>query len=180
MEEKNYNLKPLDQQTVDKAIEEISNKYRVHQKGLFIVAPSGAGKTHFCKNQQEQNWIDGDILWKKSEAHPDRTWWLEGLEAITEVDKRSDEVTKQAKEKGLWIMGASNNWLKPDAIVIPDWDEHVKYIKHREENNYDGGAKSNPEALAQVQSHIAQISEWEKEGIPTFKSINEATKFLTS
>lgn len=29
----------------------------------------------------------------------------------------------------------------PDAIVIPNFKKHLKYIKYRENNNYDGELK---------------------------------------
>ena len=39
---------------------ELGKKYIQHKIGFFILAPSGTGKTHFIKNQEKQNWIDGD------------------------------------------------------------------------------------------------------------------------
>lgn len=152
-------------------------KYKKHQKGLFILAPSGTGKTYFCKNQTENHWIDGDELWMESGAHPAIDWWLGGEDVIHRVDQRSDVITMEAKLQGFWIMGASNYWLKPDAIVIPDWETHTRYIREREENNYDGGAKSD--ALEQVKSHIAEIEKWHTDhGVPLFTSIDEAVKTL--
>lgn len=122
--------------------DKFKKEYKTHKKGFFVLAPSGAGKTHFVKNQKAKHWIDGDILWAETNAHPKEEWWLDE-ESIPEVDQKSDIVTVQAKKMGFWIMGASNYWLKPDAVVIPNWSKHKKYIKIREENNYDGGAKSD-------------------------------------
>lgn len=159
------------------AYETLAEKYRTHDKGLFILAPSGVGKTYFCKNQTEQHWIDGDELWMATKAHPDGPWWLESEETIHRVDQRSDVITMEAKLLGFWIMGASNFWLKPNAIVIPDWETHVAYIKSREENNYDGGATS--ERLDQVKRHIAEIEKWNTNfGVPSFKSVDEAVASL--
>src|SRR3989339_1225632 len=96
----------------------LAEKYITHKRGFFILAPSGAGKTHFIKAQKEQHWMDGDELWMETNAHPNNAWWEagDGL-SIREVDFRSDIVTLQAKKLGFWIMGASNLWLKPDAVV---------------------------------------------------------------
>ncbi len=158
---------------------ELAKKYMTHDKGLFILAPSGTGKTYFCDHQSEPHWIDGDELWVKAGAHPDGAWWKEPIEIINWVDKRSDVVTMEAKAKGFWIMGASNYWLPPDAIVIPDWETHKKYISHRENNNYDGGATS--EDHSQVLGHIEVIKKWHTDhGVPMYQSIEEAVKSLTS
>ena len=156
----------------------LKETYITHSAGYFILAPSGAGKSHYIKNQKEQHWIDGDHLWMSTHAHPDGAWWLEPIETINEVDQRSDIITVQAKKLGFWIMGASNYWLKPDAIVIPLWSTHKKYIKHRETNSYDGGATSDK--LEQVKTHRKWILQWKKKGVPMFKSINEAAEFLST
>jgi len=156
---------------------ELGERYIKHKSGLFILAPSGAGKTHFCKNQTEKHWIDGDELWMKAGAHPDGPWWKEPLEVINRVDQRSDVITMEAKNEGFWILGASNYWLKPDAIVIPDWETHKQYIAHRETNNYDGGATSDDHS--QVLGHIEVIKAWHvNHNVPLYKSIPEAVAAL--
>lgn len=157
---------------------EFSKQFITHKKGFFIVAPSGAGKTHYIKNQKENHWMDGDALWESSNAHPKGAWWLEPGEIIDEIDQRSDIITVQAKKLGFWIMGASNNWLKPDAIVLPNWSTHKKYIKIRETTNYDGGATSDK--LEQVLRHRKWIGRWAKQGVPVFKSIEDAAIYLAS
>ncbi len=161
-----------------KVYNKLAKEYITHKRGFFIMAPSGAGKTYFIKNQKEKHWIDGDVLWEATNAHPKGEWWLEPLDVIDEVDQRSDIITVQAKKLGFWIMGASNNWLKPDAIVLPHWNTNKKYIKTREMTAYDGGAKSDK--LAQVLSHRKWIRQWAKKGVPEFKSIKEATDYLAS
>ena len=158
--------------------EKFTQEYITHKRGFFIMAPSGAGKTHFIKNQNEKHWIDGDAFWEATNAHPKGTWWLEPLETIDEIDQKSDIITVQAKKLGFWIMGASNNWLKPDAIVLPDWRTHKKYIKTREITAYDGGATSNK--LTQVLGHRKWIRQWVKKGVPVFKSVKEAADHLAS
>ena len=154
----------------------LKEKYITHKIGYFILAPSGAGKTHFVINQKEPHWIDGDEVWMSARAHPDNQWWLEPLDVINEIDQRSDIITVEAKKLGFWIVGASNFWLKPDAIVLPDWRTHKNWIAFREKHNYDGGATT--ENLKQVTGHRNWIAKWKKQGVPSFKSMEEATEFL--
>ncbi len=155
---------------------ELAKKYVTHKTGYFIMAPSGAGKTHYVNAQKEMHWLDGDELWMKTNAHPDGAWWLAGTDKIIEIDQRSDIITIEAKKLGFWIVGASNSFLQPDAIVIPDWETHKKWIKTREDTNYDGGATSD--RLDQVISHREWILEWEKKGVPKFDTVELATTFL--
>lgn len=148
-----------------------------HSVGYFILAPSGAGKTHFIKQQKKPHWIDGDALWMAANAHPDRAWWLEGEESINEIDQMSDIITMQAKKMGIWIAGASNNWLPPDAVVLPDWTSHKLFIVTRERENYDGGATSSN--FKQVLKHRSQIRNIaRKHKVPIFQSMERATKYL--
>lgn len=155
----------------------LAKEYVTHKKGFFILAPSGSGKTYFIDRQKEKNWLDGDSLWEATNAHPKGEWWLD-VDSIDEIDQRSDIITQQAKNQGFWIIGASNNWLKPDAIVLPNWNTHKKYILSREKNNYDGGAKSD--RLWQVLGHRRWIRKWVKKGVPVFKSVSEAAIFLAA
>ncbi len=156
----------------------LKKKYITHKVGYFILAPSGTGKTHYVKKQIKPHWVDGDHLWMSAKAHPNSQWWLDPIEVINEIDQRSDIITAEAKKLGFWIIGASNYWLKPDAIVIPNWKTHKKFIKIRETTNYDGGATSGK--LNQVKAHRNWISKWKKQGVPSFKSVEEATKFLAN
>lgn len=170
-------FEPVTFQNNQKFYDDMAARYRKHESGLFIVAPSGSGKTYYCNHQSEPHWIDGDELWQKSGAHPDISWWLGDMDTINRVDQRSDVITMEAKRQGLWIMGASNYWLKPDAIVIPDWETHKNYILDREQNHYDGGAKSD--SHAQVHEHITIIKKWHTDhGVPLFTSIDAATSAL--
>ncbi len=147
-----------------------------HTQGYFIMAPSGAGKSYFLERQKEKHWIDGDTLWEKTNAHPKGEWWTWGGGVIDTIDQRSDVITIQAKSLGLWVIGASNNFLPPDAIVLPNWSTHKRYIATREKENYDGGATM--ERLSGVLWHRNWIRQWKKKGVPEFKSVQEATDFL--
>lgn len=155
-----------------------AEEYVAHKQGLFILGPSGIGKSHFVRGQVEGNkhWIDADQLWRKTRAMPIGAWW-EKIEIIEAVEQQCDIITAQAKRLGFWMLGASCNWLKPDAIVIPDWDTHVAYIKKRE-LNYDGGATSD--GLQQLKNHRQEILGWEKNGVPKFDSVDAAINFLES
>ena len=157
---------------------QVTDQHIAHERGFFILGPSGAGKTHFVKDQKEPHWIDGDAIWTGTRAAPTGEWWLRPGKDIIEIDSRSDVMTAQAKMLGLWVVGASNYWLKPDAIVIPHWSTHQKYIRHREQHNYDGGAKSD--AFAQVLWHRRWIMKYAKQGVPQFRSVSEAADYLKS
>jgi hypothetical protein len=156
--------------------EKLGKQYIRHKKGFFIMAPSGSGKTHFVKNQTEPHWVDGDDLWVITKAHPAGDWWNDGVEAITIIDQRCDVMTAQAKRMGFWVVGASNSWLKPDAIVLPHWSTHKRYIRLREEGNYDGGATSAQ--LGGVLGHRKWIAKWAHAGVPKFGSVAEAAAYL--
>lgn len=173
------NIKPAIFQDGESTFQELGQKYIQHDNGFFILAPSGSGKTYFCQHQIEKHWIDGDDLWIAAGAHPDGPWWKESLEVINRIDQRSDVITMEAKLQGFWIMGASNFWLKPDAVVIPDWETHKKYIIERETGNYDGGATS--EDYTQVQIHIEFMRKWNTDyGVPLYGSVDEAVSSLTT
>lgn len=162
----------------DAVYKKFKKEYKTHKKGLFIVAPSGAGKTHYIKSQKEKHWIDGDILWIATGAHPDRTWWTEGLDMIYTVNQRCDVITAEYKKAGFWIMGASYFWLTPDAIVIPDWRIHKKWIINREQNNYDGGVTSAEfHQVSLERKDLLQLSK--RLDIPVFKTIEKAVDTLT-
>ena len=156
---------------------ELAQHYTRHDKGLFIAGPSGVGKSHFTRNQAANDWVDGDVIWDSAKAAPAGAWWLRSAEDIEVIDQRSDIITQQAKMLGFWIIGASVRWLKPDALVLPDWETHKKYIKHREENGYDGGAKSD--ALDGVLYHRDLLQKLFPD-VPVFQSVDEAVAALTA
>ncbi len=155
---------------------ELKKEYTTHKKGYFIYGPSGVGKTYFINHQKIKNWIDGDILWSITKAFPDGDWWNWSGKEIDTIERRADVITEQAKKLGFWIIGASAVNLIPDAIVIPDFKTHLSYIKCREENNYDGGMTS--EDLDKIKKNRAYYSRFKKNGVPVFKSVEEAVSFL--
>ncbi len=157
--------------------EALAKEYITHTRGLFVLAPSGAGKTYYIERQTTQHWIDGDALWMSARAQPKGRWWEEGNEVLTLVSQRSDVITMEAKRLGFWIMGASNDWLQPDGVVVPDWDTHRGYLKSRETGAYDGGATSA--TLEALKEHRNWILEWTKKSVPLFRSVTEAVDSLT-
>lgn len=48
----------------------VTEEYVVHQKGFFILGPSGVEKTHFIKNQTGSHWIVGDKIRASTNASP--------------------------------------------------------------------------------------------------------------
>lgn len=160
--------------------QELAKQYITHDKGLFILAPSGAGKTHYVQNQapDARHWIDGDLLWVVTNADPTDDEWESDFELVQEVNARSDVITYQSKKLGFWIMGSSNRYLKPDAIVLPSWETHISFIKGREHGAYDGGAKQTN--LTDVQAHRKWIEQWKAEGVPVFGSMDAAAESLAA
>lgn len=156
----------------------IESRYKRHEKGLFIMTPSGAGKTYYTSRQAEPDWIDGDTVLIESGAQPDMDWWNQGVPVIERVEQRCDIITQQFRDKGYWIMTSINFWLEPDAIVIPDWETLTQRIATRQQNNYDGGMTS--EHHEQLKKGIEIIERWHTEkGVPKFESIEEAVRTLT-
>jgi hypothetical protein len=157
---------------------ELAKTYKTHRKGYYIIAPSGAGKTYFIDNQKQKNWIDGDVLWMTAKAHPEGEWWLEPSSIINEIERRSDVITAEAKKLGFWIIGTDSFATIPDAVVIPHWSTHKKYILLREIGHYDGGATS--EDFAQVLQSRRWMASFARKGVPLFRTIKEAATFLAA
>lgn len=157
--------------------EELAQTYKTHKVGYYILAPSGAGKTHFVSSQKEKHWLDGDLLWMLTNAHPAGAWWLQGIDAIQEIARRSDVITEQAKKLGFWVVGADKDTITPDAIVLPPWEVHKKYITTREQENYDGGATSAD--FEQVLGHRRWI-EKSCASVPKFDSVAQAANYLAN
>jgi hypothetical protein len=156
---------------------DLKKEYVTHNKGYFIYGPSGVGKTYFVNHQKEKNWIDGDLLWSLTKAFPAGDWWNWSGEKIDTIERRADVITEQAKKLGFWIIGASSVNMVPDAIVIPDFDTHLSYIKYRENNCYDGGIKSDD--LNKIKRNREHFSRFHKsDNVPIFKSVDEAVLFL--
>jgi hypothetical protein len=157
---------------------ELGKKYIQHPKGLFIMTPSGAGKTYFCSKQTEPHWIDGDPVLSDAGAQPLNDWWNEGVPVMERVEQRCDVITQQCVDRGFWIMTSINSWLKPDAIVIPEWDVLMGQIANRQQHNYDGGLTSDQHE--QLKKGIDIIRKWNTEhDVPLYTSIEEATTALT-
>lgn len=159
-----------------KIYNDLKNEYVTHDKGYFIYGPSGVGKTYFINHQKIKNWIDGDVLWSAAKAFPNNDWWNLSGEEIDVIERRADVITEQAKKLGFWIIGASSVNVIPDAIVIPEFDTHLKYIKYRETHNYDGGIKSDN--LDKIKRNREYFSRFQKDGVPIFKSVDEAVFYL--
>jgi hypothetical protein len=158
--------------------EELSKDYIMHDRGLFILAPSGAGKTHFVNGQEQKNWVDGDYLWPLAGADLSGDEWNDDLSQVEEINIRCDAITNQATKQGFWIIGSSNSSLRPDAIVLPPWNVHLAYIKKRENTVYDGGARA--ENIESLRSHRKIIAQWKHKSVPAFMSIKEAAEYLST
>ncbi len=157
---------------------ELAKTYKTHSQGYYILAPSGAGKAHFINSQKQMDWMDGDVLWMTTNAHPEGEWWLKPLTEIQQIERRSDIITTQAKALGFWIIGTDCYDIIPDAIVIPHWSTHKKYIRLRESGDYDGGATSAQ--LAGLLRARRWMAKFAKKGVPKFNSVAEGAAYLSS
>ncbi len=155
---------------------DLKKEYVTHTKGYFIYGPSGVGKTHYINQQKVKNWIDGDLLWSAAKAFPNDDWWNRLPEEIDTIERRADVITEQAKKQGFWIIGASSVNVVPDAIVMPDFDTHLEYIKYRENHHYDGGMKSDD--LEKIKHNREYFLRFAKDGVPVFKSVDEAVLYI--
>lgn len=155
---------------------ELKKEYITHKKGYYIYGPSGVGKTYFIKKQTTKHWIDGDTLWSKTKAFPNDNWWTRPGNELDAIERRADVITDQAKKLGFWIIGASCVNIIPDAIIIPDFKTHLKYIKYREEHNYDGGITS--ENITKIKNFRKYVLRYKKQGVPVFKSVDAAAEYL--
>lgn len=153
----------------------INEGYIQHKTGLFILAPSGAGKTYFVTRQQKMDWIDGDDLWPVSGADDTDPSWNYDMNEVMELNLRCDIITLQAKKVGLWIIGSSNICLKPDAIVLPKWGLHRAYVSERQKKNYGDGATT--EDINGLKEHRRWIRKWIKYGVKCFNTIEEAVDY---
>lgn len=158
----------------------LAKDYKLHKKGFFIAAPSGAGKSYFLDRQKTKNWMDGDVLWTVTNAHPSGEWWKQSAEYITNIERRSDAITEEARRYGFRIIGADCNWIRPDAVVIPDWEDHKRYLKERfksiSSGNYNGGLTSdNLDAVRIMRKYMRALG---KKGVPIFRTFIEATQYL--
>lgn len=158
--------------------DKLAQTYATHSKGLYILAPSGAGKTYFIEHQTIHDWVDGDVLWQATKAHPDGPWWNLPLEQIMELEARSDVITQEAKRLGFWIIGGSNTWLQPDAIVLPPWQTQKHRMSMRASGNYDGGL--TPDQTEKALTQRRWFRRWLKQGVPQFTSIEEAAAELAA
>ena len=85
----------------DPVFKAITKEFVLHEKGYFILAPSGVGKTYYVTNQKEKHWIDGDYLWDITGADYLGDEWVYDFAEVQEVNKRCDKVTKLAKSVGI-------------------------------------------------------------------------------
>ena len=155
---------------------QLGDEYNTHAKGLFILAPSASGKTYYIENQTQKDWIDGDYLWSITNADLSSDDWEYDTEAVKEINRRSDVITYQAKKLGFWIIGSSNDSLKPDAIVLLPVKKHMEYVdKRMESQNFNGARKEDIDALLE---HRKTIEQWKSQGVPCFESVELAVGYL--
>lgn len=70
-----------------------------HCYGLFVLAPSGTGKTYYVNGQHEKHWIDGDLLWTVTGSDYSDMKWISNIQEVSEIDARCDVITQQAKNE---------------------------------------------------------------------------------
>jgi len=159
----------------------LKNAFKTHKSGKFILAPSGAGKSHYIKHQTDSSWVDADEIWIPTGCFElADEWWNNGEERIREVFTKCDLMTIVARRIGFRLMGAMSNYnLVPDAIVLPPWKQHTRFIEARSINGDAHGLKS--EELQMVKEHRKELHLYAKEsGTMIFDSIEDAVEHCES
>ncbi len=108
-------------------------------------------------------------MWAATKAFPSNDWWNLSGEEIDAIERRADVITEQVQKLGFWIIGASSVNMVPNAIVMPDFYTHLKYIQYRENHNYDGGMKSDD--LEKIKRNREYFVRFQSSGVPIFKSV---------
>ena len=156
---------------------QLAKTYIKHRRGLFILAPSGVGKSYFIDGQDEKHWIDGDYLWPITNADLTNEDWENNIDTVQWINRKSDIITCQAIMLGFWIIGSSNSFLKPDAIVLPKWEVHKSYIEKRDRTTKEHGATMSN--LNGVLKHRKIIQRWKDQNVMCFESVKEAADMLS-
>jgi NH3-dependent NAD+ synthetase len=132
----------------------------------LILAPPGAGKSTWVESRKD--WHDMDVLYKK--VHPE-TWnqtersQKEEEEHYKEIDKLLEKDRKKKK-----IIGSLFWKAVPDAIVIPEEDEHKKRVKKRSDLVW--------KTAEFVSGVLRKVSE--KHKIPVFESFDAAATYAST
>ena len=158
-----------------KVYKKYDKKYKRHEKGLVILGPPGLGKTTFVrkneadiiKSGQKLDWIDQDDL--LHELGVDWQFNSNNQEDFRLNYLRADYITEQSKQLGYWLIGSLFWEYKADAIVIPPWSIHEKYVKKR--------GDLNPHMVKQIRKLLFKQAKQMK--IPLFLSIEDAVESLT-
>ena len=158
-----------------KVYKKYDKKYKRHEKGLVILGPPGLGKTTFVrkneadiiKSGQKLDWIDQDDL--LHELGVDWHFNSNNQDDFRLNYLRADYITEQSKQLGYWLIGSLFWEYKADAIVIPPWSIHEKYIKNR--------GDLNPNMVKQIRKLLFKQAKQMK--IPLFLSIEDAVESLT-
>ena len=87
----------------------------LHPEGKFVVAPNGAGKSYYVKQQAQNDWLDQDPYLEQVDI-PTR-----GNDKLSKATmQQADKATLALKRAGAWVLGAT--WWDPanvDAFVVP-------------------------------------------------------------
>ena len=158
-----------------KVYKKYDKKYKRHEKGLVILGPPGIGKTTFIRKDENQIWKSGEKLdWIDQDdlLHELGVDWhfnSNNQEDFRLNYMRADYITEQSKQLGYWLIGSLFWEYKADAIVIPPWSIHEKYIKNR--------GDLNPNMVKQIRKLLFKQAKQMK--IPLFLSIEDAVESLT-
>lgn len=155
--------------------DEFDKYYNKHDKGFVILGPPGIGKTTFVQNQtgEKKDWIDQDDLF--GDLGVDWHYNEENQETYRMNYLRADYMCEQTKLLGYRIIGALFWEYVADAVVIPQLEEHLKYIHIRNESD-DFSKHLDPISVKQIRRIMYRHAKNHK--IPIFTKIEDAVNYL--
>ena len=134
----------------------------IHQRGLLIIAPQGAGKTTYCRTHP--HWCDSDLVLQDAGL-------MAPKQTASPIElKRWETHNAHLKKRGLWVL--SSAWWtldQADAVVLPTRDQLEKQLRAKH------NARTADWPRTEADTQLRLLREWAaKSRKPAFASVTEA------